>query len=401
MTQIHEYFRDYTLAHQYDAEQCLRTILEICYPDIQNAAFDTEFDYNKFDSQFIFRVTYNEEIECEQRKGGCGNTQNNYEHHQILKLTINERSEFEQSVEQLLNSPANRDPMPQGYRCDIQPLPCNKYNTCNKQSILSGLKDVLIIQLIIYSHDEHITRKFFPELHINQRITQFAQYNLKAIIWHHGDSLQSGHYTAMVKQRNEQWIHISDTDKGSYPIKFYCREGEESVPYILFYTKAETNVNNVPLSIEESESESESIDFKKHNETTNTERLPKRTHEPSIDDVNEDNLNYVKSKKLKTDLDCENDILTDTEETFIEIDDQPEKPVNDEYDENSISKTFNFPKRKKQFSGNYLSKKAMKDRIRKREKRATDERRKEYNEYQKNLNETLRSTHENKEKYNE
>ena len=240
MLQIQEYFRDYVPKRQYDAEECLSTILRICFPDIHNAASDTEF--NKFDSQFIFGVTYNETIECEQNKGGCGKTQDRYEHDQILKLTVKETSEFEQSVEQLLNSPSDRDPMPEGYRCDIFPLPCNRYNTCNKQSILSELKDGLVIQLIIYSYDEFgHQRKFFPNIHVNQHIIQFAQYNLKAIIWHHGDSLQSGHYTVMVKQQNNQWIHISDTNTTTYSIQFDCCQGDESVPYILIYTKNDAN----------------------------------------------------------------------------------------------------------------------------------------------------------------
>ena len=98
MTQIREYFSDYRLAQQYDAEQCLRTILEICYPDIHNAASDNEFNSSKFDSQFICRVTCNETIECELNKGGCGNTQDRYEYHQILKLAIKEKSDYEQSV---------------------------------------------------------------------------------------------------------------------------------------------------------------------------------------------------------------------------------------------------------------------------------------------------------------
>ena len=68
MVQIHEYFNGYQLTHQYDAEQCLRYILEICYPDIHNAASDNDFD-TRFNDQFIFRVTMNETYECEQKKG--------------------------------------------------------------------------------------------------------------------------------------------------------------------------------------------------------------------------------------------------------------------------------------------------------------------------------------------
>ena len=52
---------------------------------------------------------------------------------------------------------------------------------------------------------------FFPNLIIDQEITIRNHYKLKAIIWHHGQNLNSGHYTAMVKQRDQSWIHISDT----------------------------------------------------------------------------------------------------------------------------------------------------------------------------------------------
>ena len=78
MSLIHEYFNDYQLTHQYDAEQCLRYILQICYPDIHNAASDNDFD-SRFNDQFIFRVTINETTECEQDKGGCGNITDQFE----------------------------------------------------------------------------------------------------------------------------------------------------------------------------------------------------------------------------------------------------------------------------------------------------------------------------------
>lgn len=67
--------------------------MQICYPDINNAAFDNEF-HSRFNDQFIFRVTMNETTECEQNKGGCGSTRDNFEYHQIIKLRINEISDF-------------------------------------------------------------------------------------------------------------------------------------------------------------------------------------------------------------------------------------------------------------------------------------------------------------------
>ena len=76
-----------------------------------------------------------------------------------------------------------------GINCDN----CNKVNTRTKQSILSGLKDELVIQLLIFRFDE-FGRKFSPDLVIDKEITCIDQYKLKAIILHHGTQIQSGHY---------------------------------------------------------------------------------------------------------------------------------------------------------------------------------------------------------------
>ena len=75
---------------------------------------------SKFDSQLIFCVrNCDETVECELNKGGCGETQDRYEYHKILKFAIKETSEYEQSKEQLLNT-ANLDFM-HDYRCEIDP----------------------------------------------------------------------------------------------------------------------------------------------------------------------------------------------------------------------------------------------------------------------------------------
>ena len=152
-------------------------------------------------------------MECDRAKGGCGHTKDNFEHHEILRLMVKEKSNFQQSVQLLLDAPVNSDPMPEGYKCEIDPSKqCNKYDTCTKEPILYSTRDVLVISLNIFSYDEHgRARKFFPDLIIDKEITRIHHYKLKAIIWHHGQNLNSGHYAAMVKQRDQSWIHISDT----------------------------------------------------------------------------------------------------------------------------------------------------------------------------------------------
>ena len=329
-------FTGYTFGIQYDAEECLRKILEICYPYCHESTADPDYDSNKF----IFRVKFNETLECEQRLGGCGTVQDKYEHHQILKLKIEETLDF-QSVEHILTY-YNGDNMPEDYRCQLGPSGgCNTINSCTKQSLLYELKDVLVIQLLIYSYDAlGRKRKLFPNLNIERTITPFEKYNLQAIIWHHGASLESGHYTAMVKH-NRQWIHISDTDI-TYPIKFSCNSHEQSdVPYLLFYTKDVTNVNNnISLNTDTFTTETESIDFTIHDR--------KRSYEVSIEDLDEDNLNSTKMSKLEKDSDSENKL--GKMETFIDLGDETEISLEDENVNENDNGKFNFGKRKSNFS---------------------------------------------------
>ena len=175
-----------------------------------------------------------------------------------MKLRVKEISEFQQTVENLVNS-VNYQNSILGVDCSK----CHKVNTRTKQSIVSGLKDVLAIQLIIFTHDDFGNeRKLFPDLVINQEITCIDKYKLKAIIWHHGTEIQSGHYTAMIKQSNNQWIHISDDKTHNNPVKFSCSRNDTMVPYICFYTKDDSNVRNAPI-----------IDFSR-NEEMNKKQVP-------------------------------------------------------------------------------------------------------------------------------
>ena len=109
-------------------------------------------------------------------------------------------------------------------------------NTCSKSSHINELKDVLIVQLLIFTYDSNpnsVTyghkRKIFFQ--------QIDQYSLQGIIWHHGSNVDSGHYTSMIKH-NDTFYHISDAENlNSYDVKFHCTSDDQSVPYLLFYTK--------------------------------------------------------------------------------------------------------------------------------------------------------------------
>ena len=66
-------FIGYRYRDQYDAEECLREILNVCFPYYHESASIKKFDSNKF----IFRVQVKQTTRCQLNKGGCGNQKDN------------------------------------------------------------------------------------------------------------------------------------------------------------------------------------------------------------------------------------------------------------------------------------------------------------------------------------
>ena len=54
----------------------------------------------------------------------------------------------------------------------------------------------------------------------------------------------------MIKQSNNQWIHISDDKTHDYPVKFSCSRNDTMIPYICVYTKDDTNISNASIESE-------------------------------------------------------------------------------------------------------------------------------------------------------
>ena len=156
-------FIGYRYKDQYDAEECLREILNVCFPYYHESASIENFDSNKF----IFRVQVTQTTKCEVNKGGCGIQQDDLEHRQILKLNINET--YNQQTVQSLIQNYHEDDIPEDYRCQLGPSGgCEKINSCNRLSFITQVKDVLVIQLAVFRYDVNGgARKFTPNLTIN------------------------------------------------------------------------------------------------------------------------------------------------------------------------------------------------------------------------------------------
>ena len=56
---------------------------------------------------------------------------------------------------------------------------------------------------MIFSYDRlGNTRKLIPNLIIDQEIRRFDLFTLQGVIWHEGNSMNSGHYTSKRKVNN-------------------------------------------------------------------------------------------------------------------------------------------------------------------------------------------------------
>ena len=112
----------------------------------------------------------------------------------------------------------------ENYRCVDG---CQKLNTSTKAVYVTQLSDALIIQLNIFKYVDGISKKFIPNLSIDEEIS----------LW--------GHYTSEVNVNNT-WFLISDT-RILMQQKLHCNSSDTSAPYILIYKKKKFSGSSTKL----------------------------------------------------------------------------------------------------------------------------------------------------------
>ena len=363
---------NYTFRSQYDAQEALQKILDNCYPDINRSMFCTLVD---------------EVHECDETLGGCGKRQKKLMPYQMIKLEVDSETIEDQNVEdlftQLFTPQLLDDPDPtQAYRCALGPNNegCNQIRTVKEYMQISNVKDVLILHLKIFRFNlDGTSRKIHPSLNVPQDINQLP---LQAIIWHHGETLNCGHYTATVKH-NGRWYHLNDTVIEEDYLKFFCNQYDDDkmTPYLLFYGKGDISSTRASLNIE-AFYPTDSVPFTQPG-TTNT-RSQKRAFEPTVNDLGDD-LNSEKIQKFEN---FQEEILIDLEE----LDDETEKSIGDT--RKVEQRKYNFSKRKCKF----FDKKQKRNNEVKEKMRATPEGKKKQQEYNRISQERIRATPEGKKK---
>lgn len=118
---------------------------------------------------------------------------------------------------------------------------------CTKQLSFSSLPPILIIQLkrFIYKQNSStkqlelhkITRplKIPSELNLSQNNSNF-NYKIYGLVNHHGSSLNSGHYTSIIKVNNVDWASYDD-DVKIQSVNIEPILNQNSSAYLLFYEK--------------------------------------------------------------------------------------------------------------------------------------------------------------------
>ena len=99
-------------------------------------------------------------------------------------------------------------------------------NTSTKAVCVAQLSDTLIIHLNIFKYIDGISKKFIPNLIIDQEISVWGnRMVLSGVIYHEREQSHCGH-----------WFLVSDT-RILRQQKLQCNSRDTSVPYILIYKK--------------------------------------------------------------------------------------------------------------------------------------------------------------------
>ena len=132
----------------------------------------------------------------------------------------------------------------------------------------------------------------------------------------------------MIKQSNNQWIHISDDKTHDYPVKFSCSRNDTMIPYVCFYTKDDTNVRNAAIESESvrltshMDDLSEIIDFSRNDDNDGM------NIEPSSSCILSD-IDFA--ERMKLEIDSEMELIVEKEEDETVLNDEVESAFKRSY----------------------------------------------------------------------
>ena len=208
---------------QFDAHECLLHILNLIYPPRPD---------NSVPDESVFQISSLESILCQT----CNNASENTLLDTICPISFPDpyrMNSIQIEIERLTNDPHGE--LVQSYPC----VNCPTRTNATKARTVLNISDFIIFQLKLYHYDltTATAHKLVPNLQIELEIENIllGTLTLHAIVYHHGNTPRSGHYTSAVKYNNT-WFLVDD-QRISNVVRFTCTMDDYMVPYLLIYKK--------------------------------------------------------------------------------------------------------------------------------------------------------------------
>ena len=128
---------------------------------------------------------------------------------------------------------------------------CGGQSVHQKRTFLSSSFRYLYIGLKIFRYDNRIReeRKITPNILIEENLDNLGlgRFTLKGVVYHHGSTAHSGHYTSAVRY-GSSWYTMDDSRK-SVGVSLNCRSTDRMTPYLIVYEKNSESFGGVQNAV--------------------------------------------------------------------------------------------------------------------------------------------------------
>ena len=206
---------------QYDAQECLIHLLNQIYALVPNSSVPEES---------LFKISSVESILCQTCYNASEKTVSDTICHIEFPNRFNQNS-IESEISRLVNDP-HGELLEDLYDCLICPARTN----ATKSKTIISISDFVIISLVVFRYDQatNTSRKLVPNLNIETHFENVLLVNitLQAVIFHHGDTPNSVHYTSAVKYGNIWHITNDERVLTIQNPNFNCTVNDQTAPEI-------------------------------------------------------------------------------------------------------------------------------------------------------------------------